>query len=279
MTKGVDETTQLQLVRQEFSRAEAYADEYQGKTPIAHFFNTRIRRVSELLGHFDSGRILDVGCGPAVICSTFRGKAIDYYGVDVSEDMIRNCLKSFGDDPRFHFSVGTMQDLEFASESFDIVLSLGALENVLDGDAALRELARVLKQDGILIVTMLNDWSPHNLWKTYVYWKFLNVVNRFVRCLRKAATDLQKTDPASGKRSRSVAYREKKLSQMLTSAGLEVEDTLYYGFNVIPSPLDKMFPRSSVSISRKLEVLCRSALRFLGTGYMARCIKAGLEHE
>ncbi|MCG7853053.1 MAG: hypothetical protein MIO92_11085, partial [Methanosarcinaceae archaeon] len=71
---------QHELLKSEFMRAKDYANEYLGENIQAHFFNTRIRRVSELLAGFHQGRILDIGCGPAVVANIFRDKPIEYHG-------------------------------------------------------------------------------------------------------------------------------------------------------------------------------------------------------
>src|SRR4030066_1626837 len=41
--------SQYKLVKEEFTQAKSYASEYHGNTPQAHFFNTRLQRVSALL--------------------------------------------------------------------------------------------------------------------------------------------------------------------------------------------------------------------------------------
>ena len=81
------------------------------------------------------------------------------------------------------------------------------------------------------------------------------------------------------KRPQSVSYGEKAFLELLTSGRMEVEDFLYYDFNIIPSPLDAKMPRVSVSLSETLEWLCRSKFRFLGTGFMAKCRKQELRQQ
>ena len=45
---------------------------------------------------------------------------------------------------------------------------------------------------------------------------------------------------------------------------------IYYDFNVLPRPLDGDHPRVAVALAERLEVLYRTPLRWLGTGFLVR---------
>jgi ubiquinone/menaquinone biosynthesis C-methylase UbiE len=251
----------------EFRRAKAYASEYRGNNPKAHFFNTRLQRVSELLENFDSGRVLDIGCGPGIIGNTFRGRPIEYYGVDISEEMIKECKDTFGNDPQYRFSLGRTEELPFPESSFDVVLCLGVFEYVMDVHIAMKEIERVLKPKGIVIATMLNRLSPYRIWQRFVYWKIKMGVYK-IMCLIKRRSHDQGTE-----KCKMTLYSEAAFRHLLTSGGLEIEDVVYYDFNLFLSPMDSLFPRASVFLSRKLEFLCRSKWNSLGTGFILKCRK------
>lgn len=272
-----DSVEQLHLVKEEFKAAKDYACEYQGNSAVAHFFNTRLRRVSELLGDFQSGRVLDIGCGPAVVGNTFRGRPIEYHGVDISDEMIRECINSFGDDRQFEFSVASMEELPFPDSHFDVVLCLGALEYVLDARIAVSEIVRVLRPGGIIIVTMLNGWSPYRAWQRFVYWKLRNAMLRLARLARPK--EELRGQAGCGKvamKSPSVRlYGEKALRGLLEEKGLAVTDTVYYDFNLFLSPAETWLPGAAVFLSRKLEPLCRSRMKLLGTGFILKGKKIG----
>lgn len=265
--------TQLEFVKQEFSRSKAYSEEYQEETPIGHFFKARIDRVSEFLSNFKEGKVLDVGCGPAMIGQIFKGRPIQYCGVDVSEDMIRVGVETFGSNSKYNFFIGKIEELGFKRDCFDVVLCLGVLEYVLDGHTAVNEVVRVLKPGGILIATMLNERSPYRLWQTYGYWKVLNGVGRLRRIVRRKLNEQKTQSGSKAKRPHCVGYGQKAFKQLLASSGLKVEDVVYYDFNVIPAPVDAKIPRVSVSLSQRLEFLGRGRLKYLGTGFLAKCRK------
>jgi ubiquinone/menaquinone biosynthesis C-methylase UbiE len=259
--------SQHKLVKEEFTRAQSYASEYHGVNSKSHFFNTRLQRVSELLSEYNSGRVLDIGCGPATIVNMFRNKPIEYHGVDISKEMIKVCTDTFKNDQKFRFSLGNIEELPFHDSCFDAVLCLGAFEYVVDGYVAVNEIVRVLKPKGIVIITMLNGMSPYRLWQRFVYFKLWNIINKLVWIINGIRNGQKR------KKSKHTIYRETAFRHLLTSGGLMIEDILYYDFNLFFSPLDSLFPAASVFISSKLEFLCRSKLKSLGTGFILRCRK------
>lgn len=259
--------SQLQLVQKEFARARAYASEYQGNTPQAHFFNTRLKRVGELLKDFKAGRVLDVGCGPAIIGHLFCGRSVQYYGVDISQDMIGECINTFGDDPQFSFSVGRIEELQFPSSYFDVVLCLGAFEYLSEGHVAMKEIARVTKMNGTIIITMHNPFSPYRVWLRYGFGKLRNAPTKLMRLIKGRRYDQGAKVP---KRPVFRVYSEKALRHLFASEGLRVEDVVYYDFNLFLSSLDALFPKASVYVSRKLEFLCRTKMKCLGTGFIIK---------
>jgi hypothetical protein len=131
----------------------------------------------------------------------------------------------------------------------------------------MNEIARVLKPNGVFIVTMLNSMSPYRIWERFIYWKIINVrskINRFIT---------RKKNCKRTKGSKMILYTETAFRDLLTNGGLAIEDVVYYDFNLFFPPMDSFFPRASVFISKKLEYMCRSELKFLGTGFIIKCWK------
>lgn len=52
-----------------------------------------------------------------------------------------------------------IQALTFADRSFDLVVCNHVLEHVRDDEAAMHELARILRDDGLLLLTLPGDWT------------------------------------------------------------------------------------------------------------------------
>jgi SAM-dependent methyltransferase len=94
-------------------------------------------------------RILDVGCGTGanlVLLSQF-GKA---EGVDVSPDALDFCRQRGLKDVR----LGAAEQMPYDHGTFDIVTALDVVEHLDDDVAGLREMRRVLKPDGYILLFM-----------------------------------------------------------------------------------------------------------------------------
>jgi SAM-dependent methyltransferase len=111
------------------------------------------------LAKFNPGdKILDAGCGTGVYLEELLRLGQDVTGVDEDGDMLEYASSSRGKGATL--IKAALQDLPFEPSTFDKVISVCTLE-FIDGPLnALKEMARVLKKDGILLIGFLNRNSP-----------------------------------------------------------------------------------------------------------------------
>jgi SAM-dependent methyltransferase len=112
------------------------------------------RYVREYVRPCAGDRILDIGCGPAVLLQYMP--RVDYLGFDPNADYIRDARRSFGD--RGRFECGYLKSLEDVGPgSFDIVMANGVLHHLSDAEAselvslasqALKPGGRMVTRDG-----------------------------------------------------------------------------------------------------------------------------------
>ena len=97
-------------------------------------------------------RVLDVA-SPKLLAVTLAREGVDIISVDQLESEIEAWRRLA---PEVRFEVADGRSLTFADASFDAAYSISVLEHIPDGgdEAALRELARVVKSGGRVVVTL-----------------------------------------------------------------------------------------------------------------------------
>jgi ubiquinone/menaquinone biosynthesis C-methylase UbiE len=133
-------------------------------------FSVRKGILQELLATSDiSGQSwLDAGCGTGTLARLLAAeKGCRVLGVDASEEMIANCPPT----PNTEFRhIGDICQTGLPDGAFDGVLCSSVLEYVSNPRVALTELRRVLKPNGLLVISVRNSdpiaWLPARS----VYW-------------------------------------------------------------------------------------------------------------
>lgn len=95
---------------------------------------------------------LELATGTGLIAWNIAGETHTMEATDFSPDMIAQAKReSRFPSAKLHFSVQDMFHLPYADGSFDVVIVANALHIVPEPEQALREIRRVLKDDGVLI--------------------------------------------------------------------------------------------------------------------------------
>jgi len=145
------------LMDERFSKKEAYNLVYLWDKARADELN---KITIELISPTHEKRILEIGCGiggSAPLISECR----EFVGTDLSEIGMSEANRLFGDKPNFRFVPMDAMDLKFDDEQFDIVLAREVIEHLPEPHRAIREAFRVLKPNGLFLVTSPNRDSLH----------------------------------------------------------------------------------------------------------------------
>ena len=94
--------------------------------------------------------VLELATGTGLIAKHIVNAAAHIEATDASAEMIAEAKRD-NRSSNLHFSVQDMFRLPYADESFDAVIVSNALHIVPQPEKALREIRRVLKDDGVLI--------------------------------------------------------------------------------------------------------------------------------
>lgn len=109
-----------------------------------------------MLPEGENKKLLDVGCGIGTISLELQKKGFHVTGVDFSKVGIEKCLEK---GLNATLSDIDKDGLDFPDKSFDVVWAGDVIEHVFDPLFLFEEIARVLKDDGVVLLTVPNNFS------------------------------------------------------------------------------------------------------------------------
>ena len=134
------------------------------------------RRAIAMLDAASDARLLDLCCGTGVMTRDLAAKAPggQVIGVDFSPAMLAVARRNVA-DPRVEFVEADAMHLPFDDASFDGAAMGFSMRNLVDIDAALREIARVLRP-GATFVNLEIAKPPNPVWRRLFYIHFYGIV-------------------------------------------------------------------------------------------------------
>jgi SAM-dependent methyltransferase len=118
----------------------------------------KYRRVLELMDEPSGRTCLDIGADNGVISYLLRQRGGRWSSADLDSQTVASIRDLVGEDV-YQLSGGTTP---FADDTFDQIVIVDFLEHIADDAAFVRELERILKPDGILIINVPH-LKPHSL--------------------------------------------------------------------------------------------------------------------
>ena len=112
------------------------------------------------IGKVADRAVLEIGCGDGQLAVKLAEMGAKVSAIDASPAMVsaaRELARAHATN--VNFTVGEAQELPFPDEAFDIVVAVTILCFVEDATPVFKEIARVLKPGGHLIIGELGRWS------------------------------------------------------------------------------------------------------------------------
>jgi len=156
-------------------KALLYDTNVEGADTIFGVYNHQ----SEIYGltyYFDQDKLdllLDAGCGNGRFLETLPTKAVSV-GVDASLNLLRAARRR----KRGHFHVCCeLEHLPFKDDLFSTVISCRVIQHLKEQEQAIRELCRVTRDHGDLILELYNTWNLKTVWKEIRMSKIRTIFN------------------------------------------------------------------------------------------------------
>lgn len=191
-------------------RPDLYAELYEAEEN--HWWHQHKRSIAQqILGKYKSnpGRVLDVGAGAGKLLSELQKKGWESNGIDLEPR-----AKIQSDKRHINIQIAdATKKIPFKTDYFDAVFAVDSLEHMENDSAALKEIKRVVKPDGIIYLSV--PAYP----KLFSYWdKMLGHYRR---------------------------YSKQSLKKLATDSGLKIERITYYlSFLLLPAMLIRQIKKS-----------------------------------
>ncbi len=174
--------------------SEEYHYFYEGNSWQSKWKQDIARVLQTISYELKPQRILEVGCGSSPNINYLYG---DRVGIDINEKAIE-FMKDYSDA---QFLVGSVLDIPFSGESFEMVTCIEVLEHLYEKDVekAVSELVRVLKPNGCAILATPNYGS--------ILWNIVETAQRI-------------TQPGHWTSDHHTKFNHKSLNQLCNKYGL-----------------------------------------------------------
>lgn len=104
-------------------------------------------------------KILDIACGEgygSYLMSTWGAKHV--IGMDISSEAINNAKRKFKND-NLEYKLGSVSEMaQYEDHTFDLIISLETIEHLINPEEMLVHMKRLIKPDGIIIISCPNDY-------------------------------------------------------------------------------------------------------------------------
>lgn len=105
---------------------------------------SHLKRINRLVTMPSGAKVLEVGCGAGHLAKALHAQGVDIVGIDANPQAADVAASDLVRQMR-------AEQLEFDDDSFDFIVSVHAIEHIPELEAALGEMARVLRPGGTAV--------------------------------------------------------------------------------------------------------------------------------
>lgn len=195
-----------------------------------------LRKIEQMMARVaQTEKLLDLGChdGTNTLRFAAAARASEVHGVEIVEGPARVAR-----DQGIRVALSDLNEsLPYGDATFDVVVSNQVIEHVSDTDTFLREIRRVLKPSGVLLISTENLASWHNLASLIFGWQPFSLTNI-------SDTQLGIGNPLAVHRGEDSVSRSMQHLRVFAYRGL-IELLVSHGFAIVEVRGSGYFPLPS----------------------------------
>lgn len=249
---------------QHFTKRSNYWEEIYTKRKAPPNFmiyelSSRMENTLNFIDNLFNGKplkILDVGCGTGHYIEQLIPKNHIVFGNDLAIGMLHKSKQKYLNFIDSHFlSLSNIEQLPFRNKSFDVVICIGVIEYLPDTNKALKELYRIVKETGIVIVSAPNLFSLTFLTDLYYIKRLFQYFLYKIRLIKPNQKTVS-SDVSANLDFRNKRFKLRKLIKIFNSNGFKVDDIKSVSFGPISFLLKPIFSlQKNIRISSRLEIM------------------------
>lgn len=202
------------------------------------FIARRAEKMVKIADLDEESTILEVGCGTGIYTIYWVNSSIKFYGLDISSGMLRRAISKIkSNSDKMLFVQGDAEHLPFTDASFNAVLSVNTIEHLDDIPETLKEMKRVCRDGGKIVLSVPNA-NPSKRRK-----KMSSLLYKFIFLFQMFKGD----NLSQSARSYNLTHQELTMEDFIhlfVEVGIRVEHNFFMGFmphQIIPADVARYF--------------------------------------
>jgi D-aspartate ligase len=265
---GRNSRAQQELLNGYFaSRAQFWQDVYQGRDVFSIIHQHRQALALEWisgLGLPTGSHMLEVGCGAGFTTASLLRDGFAVTAVDMEPRMLaqaRTRARGAELGSRLTTSLADVHTLPFADAAFDLVVALGVVPWLHTPERGMREMVRVLRPGGYMVVNADNRSRL-----THLLDPLHNPTLQPLRQAAKAALVAARLHRSGRPKVSTVKHSRDEFDQMVAESGLELVGASAFGFGPFTMLGREVLPqRLGVAVNARLQAMADRGVRLFGS--------------
>jgi len=268
---------QSQMVQNRFNvESEEWFENYNVAPRNIFQFDLQVRKdlvlktINHLVQKNGVVRVAEIGCGSCNVLGDTQLNSAQKVGIDFSKQMLETSKKNYEEIALVN---GDSNFLPLKDNQFDLVLCLGVVQYIQSYADAIRELSRILKPEGCLILTVPSKHSIFNIYRKI--WHH----SPFYLGMKSLIYKMLKVHRAVRRQYKMHYFDIEEIDSILAKNNLMKISSVFHTHGIMKKYRVSVLNKININLSRMLEKADKKSIhKFTGWTYLTVSQKIGNCH-